>query len=266
MLVVVLWRFGLNKYKGNKMKKVLIFLLCTKIYAGDPCPIGFEFYNAGVATWLDEKNILDSLKSKDLWVGINYENSPKGVLITGVYDNSSAQKAGLKKSDIVLKVNDTLIKNYSDISSVIDRHTIDDKLFFYLLRDGKSINIFLTIGKEDPLFGKLRNNIHDCNDVTTMNPSKEEKKLMQEKVFSKQKRFNCKSAHNELKKLKFLHGEGGELVLARGSKRTLLSHVGSNTICVKNSEFDGKKLNEKSLEDLSIMLFSDYIDDRHRNP
>ena len=51
------------------MKKSLLTILITlNLYAGDPCPITFDYLNAGVPSWLDEQTVLKNFKFNQSYV------------------------------------------------------------------------------------------------------------------------------------------------------------------------------------------------------
>lgn len=236
------------------------------LHAGDPCPISYKFYDTGVPKWLEKEKVLETLESQSMWVGISYKTAKGGAVITHVAKGSNAQKAGLKLKDIIQTMNGKSIQKTQDVSDVIDAKKIGDVLKFELLRSGQKRTISMKIGRKDPLFTQLSRNIHECNQVRIKYLNSEQKREVQKKLFVNGKRFNCQSAHQELSKLKMFHGYGGELVMIRGSKRVLLSHVGQKTVCIQSTKYDGINLNQKSLKQLSHKLFDDYIQDRYRNP
>jgi hypothetical protein len=254
--------------KGFSKIQNFLLLISTIVIlnAGDPCPISFEFYDTGVPNWLEKEKILDSLESQAMWVGISYKTAKGGAVITHVAKGSSASKAGLKVNDIIQKMNGKSIHKTKDVSREIDVRKIGDTLRFELLRQGKKKVIAMKIGRKDPLCSRLKMNIHDCNRVETKQLIAAQIAKVQKKLFVNGKRFNCQNAHTALAKLKMFHGDGGELVMIRGSKRVLLAHVGQKTLCVQSAKFDGMNLNRKNLQELSYKLFDDYIQDRYRNP
>ncbi|HHS92899.1 MAG TPA: PDZ domain-containing protein [Campylobacterales bacterium] len=251
----------------KKIKHLLLLLgVTTLLHAGDPCPIGYEFYDLGVPKWLDKERVLDGLQSQSMWVGISYKTAKGGAVITRVVKGSNAYKAGLKVKDIIQRMNGKSIQKTQDVSDGIDAKSIGDVLKFELLRSGEKRTINMKIGRKDPLFTQLSRNLHGCNQVRIKHLKPEQKRNIQKKLFVNGKRFNCHNAHRELAKLKIFHGDGGELVMIRGSKRVLLSHVGEKTLCVQSSKYDGANLSKKSLKKLSYELFDDYVQDRYRNP
>ncbi len=62
---------------------------------------------------------------------------PQGALLTRVSPDSPAQKAGLKPGDIILKYNDVLIMEASDLLNLINRARPDDIFRVQIQRDGK---------------------------------------------------------------------------------------------------------------------------------
>jgi len=173
----------------NFIKKITLVVLFSMVtYAGDPCPISFEFYDAGVPQWLDREDILDKLKA----------------------DSSKA---------------DPLLR----------------ELIKYTTSQG-------------------------CAKTKVKKLSFDLEQKIKEKVFVNQKRFNCAGAHEKLNEIKGFNEYGGKLVLVRGSRRVLLSHVGWNTVCIQSSQYNGKRLSEYKLQNLFDKLFAGYIADRYENP
>lgn len=77
------------------------------------------------------------------WFGIvpSFEESDKGCLIGGTSPGSPAQAAGLKKDDVIYKINDTDIKNLHDFMYKVREHKAGDVLKVAILRDGKSVTL-----------------------------------------------------------------------------------------------------------------------------
>ena len=63
----------------------------------------------------------------------------KGVLVVSVAGNSSAGKAGLKRGDVIVAVDDHEIKDKSDLSGRMASYTVNSTARFSILRDGKMI-------------------------------------------------------------------------------------------------------------------------------
>jgi len=68
---------------------------------------------------------------------------------SAIVKDSPADKAGLKVKDIILSVNTIKINTKNPLSSVIRRFAIKETVQLEVLRDGKTININLTLGSRD---------------------------------------------------------------------------------------------------------------------
>jgi serine protease Do len=75
--------------------------------------------------------------------------SVKGVFVTGVQDESAAEKAGLKEGDIIQSIDGVTINSSSEFSERIARHRPGDKIQLSYLRNGKSINTTATLKGEE---------------------------------------------------------------------------------------------------------------------
>ena len=72
--------------------------------------------------------------SKDLKKA--YKNQ-EGALVTDVVPKSSAQEAGIKRGDLIIKVNDKPIKNYNDLKNYIGSLNPDESVVVEFERNGK---------------------------------------------------------------------------------------------------------------------------------
>ncbi len=79
---------------------------------------------------------------------------PSGSLVTGVVPNSPAAKAKIEPGDVIVKWNDEPIKDPTDLSLAIARTKIGSKATVTLLRDGKQLEIKLTVAERPPLVEK----------------------------------------------------------------------------------------------------------------
>ena len=80
-----------------------------------------------------------------------YKNQ-EGALITDVQKGSSADEAGLKRGDLIIKVNDKIIKSPADLKNYIGTLEIGQKITLSYERDGenKQISFALKGEKENP--------------------------------------------------------------------------------------------------------------------
>lgn len=70
-------------------------------------------------------------------LGVVTAEDEKGARINSVSKESGAEKAGLKRGDIITRINDTRIKDAGDVSEVVRKHKPGDKVNINYLRDGK---------------------------------------------------------------------------------------------------------------------------------
>jgi putative serine protease PepD len=74
--------------------------------------------------------------------------SSPGALITGVNKGSTAEKAGLKKGDIILKVDDTLIFGADSLVATIRSYRPGDEVTITYTRDGKEDSVKLVLDSD----------------------------------------------------------------------------------------------------------------------
>jgi serine protease Do len=80
-------------------------------------------------------------------LGVGSEKDEKGARIKSVEKESAAEKAGLKKDDIITKVGDTKIESSDDLYDAIGKFEPEDKVTITYLRDGKETQATATLGK-----------------------------------------------------------------------------------------------------------------------
>ncbi|MFW6252051.1 MAG: S1C family serine protease [Halanaerobium sp.] len=84
------------------------------------------------------------------WIGIAFSeiskdvqeyfelDSREGVIVIEVYEDSPAEKAGLKTYDIITEVDQEKIEDTSDITEIISDKEVGDKIMFKVIRNGNS--------------------------------------------------------------------------------------------------------------------------------
>ncbi|MFW6229474.1 MAG: S1C family serine protease [Halanaerobium sp.] len=65
-------------------------------------------------------------------------DSREGVIVIEVYEDSPAEKAGLKTYDIITEVDQEKIEDTSDITEIISDKEVGDKIMFKVIRNGNS--------------------------------------------------------------------------------------------------------------------------------
>ncbi|MDD3078040.1 MAG: Do family serine endopeptidase [Paludibacter sp.] len=67
--------------------------------------------------------------------------SMNGAYVADIVDNSAAAKAGIKKEDIIVKVDDVEVKTASQLQEQIGRYSPGDKVKITVIRDNKEITV-----------------------------------------------------------------------------------------------------------------------------
>ena len=75
-----------------------------------------------------------------------FENSQR-VLITGVNENSPAEKAGLKKGDYLMKFGGVDINNTEDLSNVLSNYNAGDEVEIQILRNNQYVTLTIVLGE-----------------------------------------------------------------------------------------------------------------------
>ena len=86
-------------------------------------------------------------------ISLNEETAKRYNLVVGVYvksvqDFSSAEKAGLKKGDIIIKIDGKSITTMDELNEIKNSHKIGDTLNLKVNRDGSEKDITLTLGEQ----------------------------------------------------------------------------------------------------------------------
>jgi S1-C subfamily serine protease len=81
-------------------------------------------------------------------VRVNIENNDvTGILLLDIVKDGPADKAGLMVNDLVVKIDDTPIKDLNKFKDVVLNHKPGDAVIVYFTRDGKEAEFRLTIGE-----------------------------------------------------------------------------------------------------------------------
>ena len=81
-------------------------------------------------------------------LGVVSEKDERGARITSVNKNSPAEKAGLQKDDIIIRLGDKhTIENSQDLYNAIGEHQPGDKVLVTYLRNGKEATTTAILGK-----------------------------------------------------------------------------------------------------------------------
>jgi serine protease Do len=80
-------------------------------------------------------------------LGVNTEDDAKGARIESVNEASGAEKAGLKKGDIITKVGDNKIEDAGDLTKAVREHKPGEKVAITYLRNGKEQKVTVELTK-----------------------------------------------------------------------------------------------------------------------
>jgi Do/DeqQ family serine protease len=72
-------------------------------------------------------------------------NVTQGVYIEGVTEEGAAKAAGLKKGDVILKVDDRNVNSVSQLQEAVTRHKPGEKVNVVIVRDGKEKNMKIAL-------------------------------------------------------------------------------------------------------------------------
>jgi serine protease Do len=86
----------------------------------------------------EDKMSLFSEDENRAMLGVTTEGDDKGAEILSITKESAAEKAGLKKGDIITKIGDEKIESSDDVTEAVRSHKPGDKVSITYLRDGKS--------------------------------------------------------------------------------------------------------------------------------
>ncbi|NOZ02669.1 MAG: PDZ domain-containing protein, partial [Deltaproteobacteria bacterium] len=104
------------------------------------------------------RDVLTTGHASHGWLGVGIQDvtqeiarymkmkTPKGVLVSRVYPDSPAAKAGVKRGDVIVEFNGKEIRRGSDLTRLVGTTSPDTDAGLRLLRDGKSITLNVRIG------------------------------------------------------------------------------------------------------------------------
>lgn len=80
----------------------------------------------------------------------------EGFYVKKVNKNSGAEKAGLSKGDVIVKIDNQKISSYADMSGYINTKRPNEKVNVTLIRDGKSKTVPVTLVKNDLIYTDVK--------------------------------------------------------------------------------------------------------------
>jgi len=88
------------------------------------------------------------LQSMDESYAANYNIKNSGVIVTNVLTGGPAEKAGLKKNDIITSIDDVSISNYEQLQDFLKSKQVGAKIIVQLIRAGKSYTVAVTLAEK----------------------------------------------------------------------------------------------------------------------
>lgn len=103
----------------------------------------------------EAKPIIDNLKSNGYvsgrpLVGISVSSTNYGLSVGEVVAGGAADKAGMKKDDLIIKVDGTAVKNKETLNEMRDAKKPGDTMVFTVMRDGGLIDITVVLAEDTP--------------------------------------------------------------------------------------------------------------------
>ena len=133
-----------NGKENNKNSEVKVHTYNTDTYSR-----AWDYKNGGDNTWVYNGNqgSFFTEDSNRAMLGVITDEDDKGASVTSVTKESAAEKAGLKKGDIITSIGDKKIEGTEDVSEAVRAHKPGDKVSITILRDGKEQKLTAELSK-----------------------------------------------------------------------------------------------------------------------
>ena len=82
------------------------------------------------------------------YIGVQLSDAADAALIYSVTENSPAAQAGLQANDIVTKANGEKIASADDLTALVKRLSVGDKLQLTVTRGGQETELTVTVGEK----------------------------------------------------------------------------------------------------------------------
>ncbi len=83
--------------------------------------------------------------SEDLREGLDYDG-PGGVIVSRVVRGSPAEKAGLRRDDVIVRLNGRLVDSPDELSDMVAESRVGQRMSVQVFRDGKLQTLAVTLG------------------------------------------------------------------------------------------------------------------------
>jgi serine protease Do len=101
--------------------------------------------------------------------------SVKGVYVERVIEGGAAEKAGIKKGDVILQILGMPVDSKSELQEIISQHNPGDKLTLSVFRDGKQVDFTVTLLNESESMSLTKDNQIIIHGATFQHVSDNEK-------------------------------------------------------------------------------------------
>lgn len=131
-----------------------VIIIQKKIHGPEEEAFSFIAPNApsspfrGGWSYSGDDNLMKIRSTNTAFLGVSSESTEgKGAKITGITEGSAAEKAALRKGDIISKINDAKIGNPEELTAAIHKLKPEDKVTVTYTREGKEQKTTATLGK-----------------------------------------------------------------------------------------------------------------------
>ncbi len=103
--------------------------------------------NSFSMNWDDDNSAMYKVDSNRAMLGVVTEADEKGAAVQSVTKGSAAEKAGLKKGDVITKIDSRKIDATDDVTDAVRAHKPGEKVSITYLRDGKEQKAATELGR-----------------------------------------------------------------------------------------------------------------------
>ena len=103
------------------------------------------------------------------FLGVSTEKAENGVKVQDVTENSGAEKAGIKKGDIITKINEKKIESPGQLSELIATYKPKDKVSVTVQRAGKDVKLNAVLGERKTPMAMSFHNVEPFREMEDFN-------------------------------------------------------------------------------------------------